>query len=399
MAVTDGARGGAGESGGRWLYDPKVRGWFFQGITLAIVVFVVWGVIHNTAINLERRNIAQGFGFLSTTAGFDIGMTPIDYPRDASYGRAILVGLVNTVIVALLGIVFATLIGFLMGVARLSPNFVISRLATGYVEIVRNIPLLLQILFWYFAVLGVLPNPRQSLQPIPGWAYLNNRGLIMPLFEFTDATRTALWVSVIAAAVATLVVKRVAAKRQAETGRQTPVGLISLALIVLLPLAAYFFSGAGMTVTAPTKSTFNITGGTRIIPEFLALLVALSVYTGAFIAEIVRAGIMAVSHGQTEAARSLGIRHGHTLRLVIVPQAMRVIIPPLTSQYLNLTKNSSLAVAIGYPDLVYTGGTVLNQTGQAVEVIAIWMLIYLTTSLLTSGFMNWFNVKMAIKER
>lgn len=397
MANADAA--GTGESKVNWLYDPKIRGIFYQVLTLAIVVLIVWSVIHNTAVNLERRNIAQGFGFLDATAGFDIGQSLIAFPQDASYGRAILVGLVNTLVIAIIGIVLATLIGFVVGVARLSSNWVVSNLAAGYVELVRNLPLLLQIFFWYFSVLALLPNPRQSHQPIPGWVYLNNRGLIMPEFALTPATANGLLLAVVGAVLAILALRAVARRRQAATGERMPVLLYSIGLLVALPVVALVATGFGFSVTAPTKSTFNITGGSRVNPEFMALLLALAIYTGGFIAEIVRAGILAVSHGQTEAARSLGLKPNDTLRLVIFPQAMRVIVPPMTSQYLNLTKNSSLAVAIGYPDLVYTGGTVLNQTGQAVEVIAIWMLVYLTTSLSTSAFMNWYNAKMAIRER
>ncbi|MEJ1159502.1 amino acid ABC transporter permease [Prosthecomicrobium sp. N25] len=386
-------------SGGSWLNNPEVRGVLYQVLTLALVVAVVWTFVHNAAVNLQQRNIAQGFGFLGAQAGFDISQSLIDYPKDSSYGRAILVGLANTALVAGLGIVLATLLGFIAGIARLSSNFVIQKLATLYVEIVRNLPLLLQILFWYFAVLALLPSPRQSLQPVSGWVFLNNRGLIIPEFVWTPASGEAVAGGLLVAILLSLGIRFWARRRQAATGQRFPTGWTSLGLIVGLPAIAFLATGSGLTVNAPTKSTFNIAGGTRVIPEFMALLLALVIYTGAFIAEIVRAGIMAVSHGQTEAARSLGLRPGDTLRLVVVPQAMRVIIPPLTSQYLNLTKNSSLAVAVGYPDLVYTGGTVLNQTGQAIEVIAIWMLIYLGTSLATSAFMNWFNGRMAIVER
>ncbi|MCW1839062.1 amino acid ABC transporter permease [Prosthecomicrobium hirschii] len=397
MALADGPA--AGEAKVVWYNDPVVRGRIFQGLTLAFVVFLTWGIIHNTAVNLQSRNIAQGFGFLSTTAGFDIAQSLISYPQDADYGRAILVGLVNTVLVAVLGVILATIFGFIGGVARLSSNYVVRKLATGYVEIVRNVPLLLQIFFWYFGVLRVLPGPRDSIQPIPGWIFLNNRGLIMPQVTMTKLTADAMFYAVLAAIVAIVVLRSVFRKLQERTGTQAPVFLISLAVLIAFPVVAYLATGAGVTLTAPAKSTFNITGGTRVIPEFMALLMALAFYTGAFIAEIVRAGILAVSHGQTEAASSLGLKPNNILRLVVVPQALRVIIPPLTSQYLNLTKNSSLAVAVGYPDLVSTGGTVLNQTGQAVEVIAIWMVIYLGTSLTTSAFMNWYNAKMAIRER
>lgn len=392
---------GAEDAPGRvsWFYDPAVRGAVYQALTLIVVALGVWSVIHNTAVNLDQRNIAQGFGFLTAEAGFDLAQALIAYPKNASYGRALLVGMFNTLAVAALGIVFATVIGFLAGIARLSSNFVIQTLATWYVEIVRNLPLLLQILFWYFAVLQLLPAPRQSLQPVPGWIFLNNRGLILPDFVFTSATGWGVFAALVAAIAIGIAVRIWARNRQALTGLRFPVGWTFLGLLVGLPAVAFLVTGSGLAINPPAKSTFNITGGTRVIPEFSALLLALSIYTGAFIAEIVRAGILAVSHGQTEASRSLGLSPGDTLRLVVVPQAMRVIIPPLTSQYLNLTKNSSLAVAVGYPDLVYTGGTVLNQTGQAIEVISIWMLIYLGTSLSTSAFMNWFNTRMAIVER
>ena len=382
-----------------WYNDPVWRGHLFQALTLGVVALVAWTIVHNTAVNLEKRHIAQGFGFLSTTAGFDVAQSLIDYPKDASYGRAILVGLANTVLVALTGILLATLVGFLVGVGRLSRNFVISRLCTAYVELLRNIPLLLQIFFWYFAVLGVLPMPRGALQPIPGWVFLSNRGLTLPDFQFGGHTG---WIMIAALAIGLVVsflVRRWARIRQAATGLPFPSGWASLALIVGLPLAVFAASGFDLTLTAPKKSTFNLSGGIQVIPELMALVLALSLYTASFIAEVVRAGILAVSHGQTEAARSLGLSHGHTLRLVVIPQALRVIIPPLTNQYLNLTKNSSLAVAIAYPDLVSVGGIVLNQSGQAIEVIAIWMVIYLGTSIGTAAIMNAYNRHVAIVER
>lgn len=392
---------GVGDSAPRvaWYNDPVWRGYLFQALTLAGVMLVAWIIVHNTAVNLERRNIAQGFGFLSTTAGFDVAQAPIDFPKDATYGRAILVGVANTAIVAVCGIFFATLIGFLVGVGRLSHNFVISRLCTGYVELLRNIPLLLQIFFWYFAVLSILPTPRGSLQPVPGWVFLNNRGLYLPEFHFGALAGWGIVIGLVAGLVISWFVRRWARIRQAATGEQFPSGWVSLALIVGLPLLPFALSGFDLTLIAPKKSTFNLSGGIQVIPELIALIVALATYTASFIAEVVRAGILAVSHGQTEAARSLGLSHGHTLRLVVIPQAMRVIIPPLTNQYLNLTKNSSLAVAIAYPDLVSVGGIVLNQSGQAIEVIVIWMAIYLGTSVMTAMVMNAYNRRMAIVER
>lgn len=382
-----------------WYNDPKVRGWIYQAITLGLIAFAVAAIISNTIYNLEQRKIAQGFGFLDVTAGFDIAISLIDYPKDATYGRALMVGLVNTLAVAAIGIVLATFLGFIVGVARLSKNFVISTIATWYVEVIRNIPLLLQIFFWYFGVLQILPQPRDSIEPVPGWVYLNVRGLFLPQFNFTVATGWMMFLAFVIAIVAAIVIAKWSAKRQEATGQQFPVGLTTVGLIIGLPLVAYIISGLGLTLAAPERTRFNVSGGLTVRPEFVALLVALVAYTAAFIGEIVRAGIMAVSHGQTEAAGALGLRAGQILKLVIIPQAMRVIIPPLTSQYLNLTKNSSLAVAIGYPDLVYVGGTVLNQTGQAIEIVVIWMAIYLTLSLVTSAFMNWYNRRVAIVER
>ncbi len=382
-----------------WYNDPAWRGYLFQALTLAAVAGVAWMIIHNTAVNLEKRNIAQGFGFLANTAGFDLAQAPIDYPRDASYGRAIIVGLVNTAIVAVIGIVVATVLGFLIGVGRLSHNFVISRLCGGYVELIRNIPLLLQIFFWYFAVLSILPPPRNSLQLVEGWVFLNNRGLYLPEFHFGGFAGPGLFWGFIAGLVISWFVRRWARLRQEATGAQFPAGWATLALVFGLPLALLALSGFDLSLTAAKKSTFNLQGGMQFIPELLALVLALATYTASFIAEVVRAGILAVSHGQTEAARSLGLTHGQTLRLVVIPQAMRVIIPPLTNQYLNLTKNSSLAVAIAYPDLVSVGGIVLNQSGQAIEVIAIWMAIYLGISVMTAMIMNTYNRRMAIVER
>ncbi len=378
-------------------YDPKIRGIFFQLLLIAVLVFFGYEIVTNTIANLERQNIASGFSFLDNNAGFGIIQSLIQYSEESSYGRGIVVGFLNTLLVAFIGIILATILGFVIGIARLSPNWVISRIAYVYIEIVRNIPLLLQIFFWYFAVLRAVPNPRNSVE-LPGGIFLNNRGFFAPRPIFESGSGLA-GIALLVGIVAVFIIRRWAHKRQEATGEQFPVFWTAVGLIVGLPLLALIVTGFPVSVENPELKGFNFVGGIKVTPEFLALLLALTIYTAAFIAEIVRAGILAVSHGQTEASHALGLRHGPTLRLVIIPQAMRVIIPPLTSQYLNLTKNSSLAVAIAYPDLVSVGGTILNQTGQAIEIIGIWMVVYLSLSLLTSAFMNWYNQRMALVER
>jgi len=379
--------------------DPKVRSVAYQIALCAVVGFLVYGAVSNAIANLERAHIASGFGFWNTTAGFDISQTLIKFDSQASsYGRAFWVGLLNTLLVAGLGIIFATILGFIIGIARLSKNWLVAKTATGYVETIRNIPLLLQLLFWYNAVLKALPGIRESLV-IPGGIFLNNRGLFIPQPIFKSGfgwVLAALAIGIVGA-VAFYVWAR---KRQERTGQQAPVFFVSLALVIGLPLVMLALAGFPLAFDYPAAGRFNINGGIEVLPEFAALLFGLTIYTAAFIAEVVRAGIMAVSRGQTEAAYSLGLRARPTLRLIVVPQAMRVIIPPLTSQYLNLTKNSTLAVAIGYPDLVQVfTGTVLNQTGQAVEVVAITMAVYLTISLTTSLLMNFYNRSIALVER
>ncbi len=379
--------------------DPKIRSIAYQVTLCAVVGFLVFAAVRNAVDNLERAHIASGFGFWNNTAGFDISQTLIQFDSaTSSYGRAFWVGLLNTLLVAGLGIVFATILGFTIGIARLSTNWLVARTAAGYVETIRNIPLLLQLLFWYNAVLKALPAIRESLV-IPGGIYLNNRGLFLPLPIFKSGfgfVLAALAVGVIGA-IAFYVWAR---KRQEQTGRQAPVFSAALGLVIGLPLLVLALAGFPLGFEYPEAGRFNINGGIEILPEFAAMLFGLSIYTAAFIAEVVRAGIAAVSRGQTEAAYSLGLTPGPTLRLIVVPQAMRVIIPPLTSQYLNLTKNSTLAVAIGYPDLVQVfTGTVLNNTGQAVEVVAITMAVYLTISLATSLLMNVYNSRIALVER
>jgi general L-amino acid transport system permease protein len=381
------------------IYDPRVRSIAYQVVLVAIIVFLAYSAVRNAADNLARAKIASGFGFWNQTAGFDISQTLIEYSaQSGTYGRAFWVGLLNTLLVAAIGIVLATIVGFLMGIARLSKNFLMAKLSAGYVEIVRNVPLLLQLLFWYNAVLKALPDLRDSWT-VFGNVYLNNRGFFAPYPIFSGGIELVAAAFVIGV-IGAIAYARWAKKRQEATGQQSPVGLVALGLIVGLPIVAFFIAGMPATLEYPEKGRFNIRGGMEILPEFVALLIGLVFYTGAFIAEVVRAGIMAVSKGQTEAAGALGLRTGPTLKLVVIPQAMRVIIPPLTNQYLNLTKNSSLAVFVGYPDLVQIfTGTVLNQTGQAVEVVMITMAVYLSISLVTSMAMNWYNSRIALVER
>jgi general L-amino acid transport system permease protein len=380
------------------LYNPLVRTVAYQLVLCAVIVYLAWSAINNAIENLARAKIASGFGFWNTTAGFDISQTLIDYTTTSTYGRAFWVGLLNTLLVAGIGVVLATVLGFIIGIARLSRNWIVARLAAGYVELIRNIPLLLQLLFWYNAVLKALPELRDSLT-LGSSIYLNNRGLFVPKPVY-ESGFTAVLVAFAIGLVGAIGYRVWAHRRQERTGEQSPVLLVTIGLIVGLPLIVFFLAGSPVTLAYPEKGRFNINGGIEILPEFAALLLGLVIYTASFIAEVVRAGILSVARGQTEAAYSLGLRPEPTLRLIVIPQAMRVIIPPLTSQYLNLTKNSSLAVAIGYPDLVQIfTGTVLNQTGQAVEVVAVTMAVYLTISLLTSAVMNWYNRRKAIVER
>jgi general L-amino acid transport system permease protein len=377
--------------------DPRVRAIVYQVLTLIGALALAVFIVDNTLTNLRRQGIAAGFDFLDRTAGFDIGFSLIEYSAVSVYARAFLVGLLNTLLVAAVGVVLATILGFILGLARLSTNWLIARLALVYIETVRNIPLLLQLLFWYFAVLQALPHPRDSLG-IGGTVFLNNRGLSIPLAVLGEATGATL-VALAIALVAVVVLARWATRRRDATGQPFPTVLVSLGLLLGLPLLAFVTLGPPVTFQYPEMGRFRLTGGLTLVPEFVALLTGLTIYTAAFIAEIVRAGITSVSHGQIEAAEALGLRPAHTLRFVVVPQALRVMIPPLTSQYLNLTKNSSLAVAIGYPDLVSIANTTLNQTGQAVEAISMTMAVYLTLSLTISLFMNWYNRRIALVER
>lgn len=381
-----------------WLHRSETRQAIYQALIVVALGGLLWMVVTNTIINLRKQNIASGFGFWDTTAGFDISQSLINYSATSTYGDAFWVGLFNTLVVSALGIVLATIVGFVMGIARLSTNWLIARLATIYVETIRNVPLLLQLIIWYKGVLAQLPSPRLSYQ-IPGGAVLNVRGLSLPAPIF----QTGAWMilaGLVAAIFASIFIGIWARRRRLQTGAQFPVAWTALGLIVALPLVGTVAAGVPLTFQYPELKGFNYQGGIVLLPEFVALLVGLVIYTGAFIAEIVRAGIQGVGKGQKEAARALGLSNGQMLNLVVIPQAMRIIIPPLTSQYLNLTKNSSLGIAIAYPDLVGVfAGTVLNQTGQAVEVIAVTMLVYLTLSLLTAALMNWFNARMKLVER
>jgi len=383
---------------GSFLYNPQIRGLFWQAVLIIVVGFLGYEAVINAATNMRARGIPTDFSFWDRVASFDINLALISYSATSSYGRAFLVGLLNTLLVAVIGVVLATFLGFFIGIARLSKNFVVAKLASFYVEIMRNTPLLLQLLFIYNAVLKPLPNPRDSISFGAGF-YLNNRGLVMPDPQFAPGAGFILAAG-LAGIVGSILYKIYAKRRQAQTGEILPVGRVSAAMILLPPLIAYFLAGQPVSFEMPFLRGFNFVGGLRVLPEFVALVLGLSLYTAAFIAEIVRAGILSVSHGQTEAAQSLGLSRSQTLKLVIIPQAQRVIIPPLTNQFLALTKNSSLAVFIGYPDLVQVfAGTVLNQTGAAVQVIAITMAVYLVISLITAVIMNLYNRRMALVER
>lgn len=378
--------------------DPRVRALFFQAVAIAAVFWGGWTLVENTLANMESRGISTGFDFLGQSAGFGIIMSLIPYDASDSYGRTFWVGLLNTLLVSGLGIVAATILGFILGVARLSSNWLVAKVSLAYIEIVRNIPLLLQIFFWYFAVLRNLPSPRQSVD-LGGVLVLNNRGLYLP---DPNAVPGFGWVigALVVAFGAVAVLTLWGRRRQSRTGERFPTFRVGLGMLIGMPLVAYLLAGMPVDWVLPELKGFNYSGGISLIPELGALWLALSLYTAAFIAEIVRSGILAVSQGQTEASRSLGLHSGLTLRLVVIPQAMRVIIPPLTSQYLNIVKNSSLATAIGYPDLVSVFmGTTLNQTGQAVEVVAMTMAVYLTISLVISLLMNLYNRAVALKER
>src|SRR4051794_22141460 len=384
-------------------FIPKLRralggraGWSGFALQILFVAALVWigyEIVANARANLANQRIAAGFGFLSNTAGFGVSQALIPYSESDTYTRVFFVGLLNTLLVAVVGIFFATIIGFVVGLGRLSPNWLLSKIATGYVELIRNLPLLFQILFWYLAVLGTLPNPRQSVS-VFGSFFISNRGLVIPKPIGHDGLM-AFVVAVAIAIVAALLLRSYARRQLFESGRLIRIWPTVVGLLIGLPLLTILVFGKPVTFEIPELKGFNFAGGSRVVPEFVALTLALSTYTAAFIAEIVRAGVLSVHKGQMEAGAFLGLSRGSTLRLIVVPQALRVILPPLTNQYLNLTKNSSLAVAIGYPDLFSVfAGTTLSQTGQAIEIIAITMGVYLLISLVTSAIMSFYGWRL-----
>jgi len=378
-------------------HDPRIRGIAYQILFVALVAAFGAFLIHNTLVNLRRQNIASGFGFLDREAAFGIGESLIAYSPADTYARAFLVGLLNTLYVAGLGIVLATILGTMMGIARLSSNWLIRKLAQVYVETFRNIPLLLQLFFWWALLRESAPGPRQAWELLPG-VLVSNRGVVFPV-PVADPVHRWMLLAFVLGILAAVGVSRWSKRRQALTGAQFPMGWVGTGLVLGLPSVVFLAAGAPLQLDWPELKGFNFAGGNAVSPEFAALLIGLTVYTGSFIAEIVRAGILAVSWGQSEAASALGLKPGQRMRLIILPQALRVIIPPMTSEYLSLTKNSSLAVAIGYPDLVSIANTTMSQTGQAVEGIAMIMAVYLAISLVISLFMNLYNRAVALVER
>ncbi len=373
-----------------------------QVLTVLFIIFLVSYFTYNAQVNMGNRGISFGYGFMSQEASFDIGFSLIDYDGSMSYARAFLVGLLNTLLVSAIGIFFATLIGVTVGISRLSQNYLIAKTAEWYVEIFRNIPLILQIFFWYFAALRALPLSQESIS-FYDISYLNVKGWYVPKFVWTNFSL--FLYSIIASIIAIIFVSKYAKKQREESGRQLPTFYISILILISIPLLSFLFGGVSLSFEVPelkqlSKTVYVYKGGVSIIPELISLALALSMYTATFIAENVRAGILGVNKGQKEAAASIGLTKGQILNLVVMPQALRIIIPPTTNQYLNLTKNSSLAAAIAYPDIVLVfAGTALMQTGRAIEIISITMFTYLSLSLSISVLMNWYNKKMAIKEK
>lgn len=380
-----------------FLNDPKIRSIIYQIVTIGFVGLLGYYLFTNTVDNLNRQSIATGFDFFDKEASFEIGESLISYSAADTYGKALFVGILNTIKVAFIGIVLTVILGTFLGIARLSTNWLVSKLAAIYIEVTQDIPVLLQLFFWYSFFYDVLPSPRQALEPVKG-IFISNRGFVFAVPEGHPAYKY-MAAAFIVGCIAVYLLRKWAKKRQEKTGQIFPLFLWSAAIILGLPLVTWLFSGAPHKMNSPVLVGFNFQGGINVSPEFGALLMGLVLYTASFVAEIVRAGIQAISKGQTEAAMSIGLKPGQILNLVILPQALRVIIPPLTSQMLNLTKNSSLAVAIGFPDFVSVASTTINQTGQAIEGVTLIMVVYLFFSLLTSLFMNWYNKKMALVER
>ena len=377
--------------------DPTKRAVVYQLVALATVGILGYYLFTNTQANLERQSIATGFGFLEKEASFEIGETLVSYSAADTYARALLVGVLNTLKVSFIGIVLTIILGTFAGIARLSSNWLVAKLSALYIEVMQDIPVLLQLFFWYAIFYEAFPSPRQALSPFDG-VFFTNRGLIVAVPE-GHPVYPYMALAFLVGCLAVWGLNRWAKKRQEKTGQAFPVFFVSLVVLLGLPLTTWWLAGAPLKMSIPRLKGFNFSGGMTLSPEFSALLLGLVLYTGAFVAEIVRAGIQAIGRGQVEAAKSLGLKPGQVLRLVILPQALRVIIPPLTSQMLNLTKNSTLAVAIGFPDFVSVANTTINQTGQAIEGVAMIMVVYLFFSLSTSAFMNWYNKKTALVER
>lgn len=378
--------------------DPVVRGWVFQIVVVGLVGLLAWYLVSNTMENLARQKIASGFDYLDREAGFEIGDTMIEYSPASTYARAIWVGILNTLRVAVLGIILATIFGTLIGVGRLSPNWLLSRICEWYVEAFRNVPLLLWLFLFYKLISEAFPGPRQAISMLWNSIFLSNRGVYFPV-PMADPIHKWMGLAFLIGIAGAWAVKRWAKRRQEATGLPFPVVWTGLATVLGLPFIVWLMGGAPHHMSWPELKGFNFTGGTVIQPEFTALLIGLVLYTSAFVAEIVRSGILALHKGQSEAAAALGLSRGQAMRLVLLPQALRVIVPPMTSQYLNITKNSSLAIAIGYPDLVASVNVTINQTGQAIENVLIIMAAYLSVSLSISAFMNWYNKRIALRER
>ncbi|UYN96863.1 MAG: amino acid ABC transporter permease [Enhydrobacter sp.] len=378
--------------------DPVVRGWVFQIVVVGLVGALAWYLVTNTMENLQRQKIASGFDYLGREAGFEIGDTMIEYSPASTYARAIWVGILNTLRVAVLGVIMATFLGTLIGIGRLSPNWLLAKICEWYVEAFRNVPLLLWLFLFYKLISEAFPGPRQAISMLWGSLFLSNRGLYFPV-PIADPIQKWMGLGLLAGIGLAVVIHRWAKKRQAATGQPFPSIWVGAATIVGVPIVVWLAGGAPSQMSWPALKGFNFEGGTVIQPEFTALLVGLVLYTSAFVAEIVRSGILALHKGQSEAAAAIGLSRTQAMRLVLLPQALRVIVPPMTSQYLNITKNSSLAIAIGYPDLVASINVTINQTGQAIENVLIIMAAYLSVSLSISAFMNWYNKQIALKER